>query len=456
MTHAIRQQILEVEWNGPESAAMRFQHHLSDWTYSLLMPALSRVLDACVPADVHLKVEKLVLNVGEVTVESFDNELPELIAEALNKSIREKWTEIQSSLNTGGNIRNSHQLTAEAFAYFLQTGLLPWAYRMPANLSWEEVVQQAMAKDPRTFERIVSKWFAEEVVRRRLIEQFSTSFLFNLFCLAAPQKAFEVAEMMKMLDEMAAEKSLTAAVNPIVKQLWQLIWQQIGTGQTVDLARVVKAVLKSKPVAIQLILKATLRRWARKFQPAEAALVPTRTEPAPMIEPESDRLPVPDEIYIENAGLVLLHPFLPQYFEGILCAVDDQLIWPEKAALALHYLAKGQAKAAEYELAVAKLLCNIPLSQPVPMEVSWTEHDVEESEALLMTVIRYWSALQNSSIGLLRAEFLQRAGKLSRREGGWQLQVERKDFDILLEQLPWGFSTFKLPWMEEILFVEWI
>ena len=456
MTHAIRQQILEVEWNGPESAAMRFQHRLSDWTYSLLMPALSRVLDACVPADVHLRVEHLVLNVGEVTIENFDNELPELIAEALTKAIREKWTEIQGSLNPGGNIRNSHQLTAEAFAYFLQTGLLPWAYRVPANLSWEEVVRQAMVKEPRTFERIVSKCFAEEVVRRRLTAQFSASFLLDLFYLSAPQKAFEVAEMLKILNEIAADKSLTAAVNPIVKQLWQLIWQQIGTGQTVDLSQVVKAVLKNNPVAIQLILKATLRRWSRKSHPAEATRLPIQTESATKIKPESVGLLLPDEIYIENAGLVLLHPFLPQYFEGILCAVDDQLIWPEKAALALHYLVKGQAKAAEYELTVAKLLCNIPLSQPLPITASWTEHDTEESEALLMTVIKYWSALQNSSIGLLRAEFLQRAGKLSRREGGWQLQVERKDFDILLEQLPWGFSTFKLPWMEDVLSVEWI
>jgi hypothetical protein len=35
------------------------------------------------------------------------------------------------------------------------------------------------------------------------------------------------------------------------------------------------------------------------------------------------------------------------------------------------------------------------------------------------------------------------------------LQVERKTLDVLLDSIPWGFSTVLLPWNPQPLFVEW-
>ena len=35
------------------------------------------------------------------------------------------------------------------------------------------------------------------------------------------------------------------------------------------------------------------------------------------------------------------------------------------------------------------------------------------------------------------------------------LTVEKKAFDILLEQIPWSFRTVKLPWNKYIIHVEW-
>jgi hypothetical protein len=50
---------------------------------------------------------------------------------------------------------------------------------------------------------------------------------------------------------------------------------------------------------------------------------------------------------------------------------------------------------------------------------------------------------------------LQRAGKLSRVDDGWLLQIEQKGVDVLLSYLPWGIGLIKLPWMTELLYVEW-
>jgi hypothetical protein len=160
--------------------------------------------------------------------------------------------------------------------------------------------------------------------------------------------------------------------------------------------------------------------------------------------------------FIENAGLVILHPFLPQLFSALGISENDNLIDTEKALCLLNYLATGQKEMPEYNLVLPKVLCQFPVSAPTPFDVQLTDTELEEADDLLDATIRHWDALRNTSREGLRSTFLLRAGKLSKKEDGdWLLQVETKSFDILLDQLPWGISMIKLPWMKQMLWVEW-
>ncbi len=161
-------------------------------------------------------------------------------------------------------------------------------------------------------------------------------------------------------------------------------------------------------------------------------------------------------IYINFAGLVLLHPFLPQFFKVLDIVVDDVIVQPLRAVSLLHYLATGQKYAAEYELVLAKVLCNIPLSTPVELEIEFTEAEMAQTLKLLEAVISHWEVLGTTSVDGLRGTYLIRSGKLTLREDGdWLLQVESKSYDILLGSLPWGISMIQLPWMSKMLWVEW-
>jgi hypothetical protein len=163
-------------------------------------------------------------------------------------------------------------------------------------------------------------------------------------------------------------------------------------------------------------------------------------------------------LHIRQAGLVLLHPFLQIYLGdvGLLAgeAFRDEAA-QQRAIYLLHYLASGQTTAPEPELVLSKLLCGWPLNDPVEADLELPEAALAEGEHLLETVIGYWEALKNTSPDGLREGFLQREGKLTRTENGWKLQVERQSIDILLGQLPWGVSMVKLPWMSNLLVVEW-
>lgn len=161
-------------------------------------------------------------------------------------------------------------------------------------------------------------------------------------------------------------------------------------------------------------------------------------------------------IYIENAGLVLLHPFLPRFFAALGIADEENILQPDRALCLLHYLATGQTDAPEYELILPKILCEIALETPVESSVELTEAETEEVSALLEAVIRHWDVLQNTSPDGLRGTFFLRSGKVSLRDDGdWLLQVEAKSFDILLDHLPWSISIIRLPWMSRMLWVEW-
>ncbi|HHE08238.1 MAG TPA: hypothetical protein ENL01_05155 [Chlorobaculum parvum] len=167
----------------------------------------------------------------------------------------------------------------------------------------------------------------------------------------------------------------------------------------------------------------------------------------------------PDErngLYVENAGLVLLHPFLPQFFTALKVAEDEVLLQPDRALQLLHFLATGSENVPEYELVLPKILCGLAPASLAGKTATLSDEEKEESEALLSAVTRHWDVLKNTGIDALRETYLKRNGKLTRwHDGGWLLQVESKSFDILLDLLPWGFSMIRLPWMPSMLHVEW-
>lgn len=81
--------------------------------------------------------------------------------------------------------------------------------------------------------------------------------------------------------------------------------------------------------------------------------------------------------------------------------------------------------------------------------------DKENCDTLLQAVVSHWEALKGAGIDALRNTFLLRTGKISQKEDHWLIQVERTGEDILLDRMPWGFSTVKLPWRNKLILTEW-
>lgn len=164
------------------------------------------------------------------------------------------------------------------------------------------------------------------------------------------------------------------------------------------------------------------------------------------------------QIAVGNAGLVLVSPYLPRLFSMLGLADDRAFAGPEAAAravLLLQALATGHAAAPEPELVLNKLLCGVPLDTTVPRLIELSDAEREAIDGLLGAVIQHWRILGTTSIDGLRGSFLRRAGQLERGDDAWQLSVEPGPFDMLIDQLPWGYATLRHPWMERVIHVDW-
>lgn len=184
-----------------------------------------------------------------------------------------------------------------------------------------------------------------------------------------------------------------------------------------------------------------------------------KKEEIPHEFPSSEKLLLQKTLYIENAGLVILHPFLINLFEKLnLCKSD---IWKneisqQKAILLSQYLVKGNEEIQENELLLNKILCGFDLNKVINTKLKITKTEKEQCENLLKAVLEHWTAMSKSSTVALQETFLQRNAKLEELgEKQFEMWVEEKGFDILLNQLPWGIGMIKTPWMDEFLICNW-
>lgn len=166
-----------------------------------------------------------------------------------------------------------------------------------------------------------------------------------------------------------------------------------------------------------------------------------------------------DELYVDDAGLVILWPFLERFFHRAGLLGEHRRFLDEPAQLQavalLEVLAAADPEPPEFRLPLAKLLCGRPLESDFLLERPLAPAQLAECDRLLAAAIEHAPALGDVSIPGFRAAFLQRRGALSTREGAWLLQVERQEHDVVLAHLPWSWGWVKLPWMPDPLRVEW-
>lgn len=167
---------------------------------------------------------------------------------------------------------------------------------------------------------------------------------------------------------------------------------------------------------------------------------------------------IEEPLRLYNAGLVLLWPYFSRLFGVFKLTQGKNFVSEEaqfKAVHLLQYIATGKTEAPENELVLNKIICNLPLTTPVPLSVEFTEEELKMADGLLIGAAGNWPKMKTMQPPAFRASFLMREGTLVEEEDKWLIQINKKAFDVLLKSLPWGFNFIKLPWLEKFISVEW-
>lgn len=467
---AIRRQILDIDLYGTESAGLALQHRLPGVCAEVMLPALESALARFDPGDAHLRVEQLAIDVSNTSLERLEADL----AEAVERQVVDYFLRNPPPRSTParphppeGILQQTVAETVdEALVAFLRTGRLPWPFHVPWGARLEQLVLDSWSTvdtnpaPPSRTRALLIEVLALPSARARLIKQFTADFVMTVLRSLSPQMAVTLEQAMRAAEEIEAPSTARATFSRRIREA-ALLTASAGANtpsEPDELVATAWRLFDSGERDDPTIAKFVQRHWPGATKQNEPLPLSEDGE-APQQMTSSSEV-VSDEVFdgilVANAGIVLLHPFLPRFFEGLGVVVSDELVDPDRAVCLLHCLATGESIAPEHQLTVAKALCAVPLDEPVEAEVGMTTSEVEETTALLQAAIAHWEALLNTSPDALRAEFLTRAGQLSLDdEGDWLLRVETRAVDILLDQLPWGISMVKMPWMTRLMRVEW-
>lgn len=166
-------------------------------------------------------------------------------------------------------------------------------------------------------------------------------------------------------------------------------------------------------------------------------------------------------IPISNAGLVILFPFLPMLFMRLNMLSQDHRDFNSNESkvraifILQHLMASEDREYDEKDLFLNRLLINYPFNEPLPKRMELNQDELNTIDSLLEAAKTNWEKMRNTSMRGFQEAFLRRAGFIEKTEREWVLTVEERAFDILLDSIPWSYKLVRLPWMENILKVNW-
>jgi hypothetical protein len=474
--HIIHRLVLHIEVPD-RKMAKPVQDEVLRQCEAVILPRLERLLDS-MDTEGHIIIDRLDLDLGAASEEQLLAHMESGTPQALETAIRaliegKDRTDKEEAVVQISEVQNAY----EVFLYFLRTGQLPWnvspaAAWLQDEEMWMQKIETAFHEQPYLKKQLSAVLVHSEQELTRLFHQFSIVFIRRLAVILldagkhdiSPQDAgeYKIILLAEKIKSIADAYPGTLQINDMAFCEQLVLAVLLRSGKDIPELAAIFTSLRGKDLAAIIKEAHIVPVLSNPVKTADnilqAADVPVRAGVKPEDERQAPQRTASEGIYTEQAGLVLLHPYIKQYLGNFVLVQDGD--FPNAGARQLtvhllHYMATGKVEAFEHELHFEKFLCAWPANIPIERQVHIPQGMLDEADDMLRAVIRQWSALKSTSVAGLREAFLQRHGKLVEKEEIPLLVVERKTIDVLLATLPWGFGVIKFPWMHKPLYVEW-
>lgn len=477
--HIIHKLVVDVETNSKETG-FAIKNDAVGFLSDRVVPRLEALF-----AELERRLRGRVLSIDELTVtvsadgkDPSSGDIDRLICKAVEKELRTQLPEQEALRTESDQVEDAKVVSAElrrlqAVFHFLRTGDRPWWIANNSALSEVLAPESLLAFAVHDLQELVSELAAtgspsfvkrliRQLPRHVLLAWFARAFrllngsdaAFSDFSATALPGGMSAAAIEKWWSEALSILRTLKEKGIVPPQQWQylvaLMILRDASKTAVEQAVQFVGNLAGSHVSVQL----------EQFNKQLKEVLKSAAEaPADMFAEISDD-PVEHEQQqltpVENAGLILLHPFLKHFLTGLGLMSDNKLTDPVLVAHVLHYVATGKEHDWEHTLRFEKFICGIPTGHPIEREVDIPEAMKAEADNLLNAALSHWTGLKSSSPELLRLEFLQRQAKIITGDfPSVTLVFERKTHDILLDSLPWNLGIVKLSWRPDLLYVEW-
>lgn len=498
--HLIAQQILQLDV-ASVSHAPGIQQSIAQRLRTHTLVDIEALFDRFVSPDQTLRLERVEINLGKLTgadwQEQFESRLVTQLARVVQQaSGRESDQSSHSEFS---------QDEVEQFLYFLQHGRLPYWAKTPEEDWPHALLQRLDIKQWQTLQALLTSnmhatqrfihtldnsmlatvverhvglrevldvldfWYPAELPPAQRLS-WRTQFWQALLASVQPSDELErgivfVRRLLKLqmdFDMLAPNELVNLFITQELPEPWRgwfsVILQnheRVGNVTYPDYGDPETKDMQSKVATAQ----SSGRETAESEGSRVASIKPFHETKDRLISTSDDKLvEVKETIPVNGAGCIILHPFLPELFQHTNL-LDERDFRDEasraRAVCLLSRLTYGDEAAPEYELLLPKLLCNMAWEEPLP-PIELTPAEKTACDELLDAVLGHWQALRNCSANWMREQFFLRPATLAHVDGGWNLNVERRAQDVLLDRLPWGLGVIALPWRQELIYVHWL
>lgn len=467
--HIIEKVFVEINTNNSEKA-ISIKNDISEILYTRLFPELETLFDTIETDDKVLRIGSLYVKTS-ADVKQINEAVIADVVRKIESGLKHATAEFAEQSVTDGFVTDDIKISEQRlvgndlndeliFLNFIQTGALLWfagkakIEDILANENWLRLVanQQFCEKLRRLL--VENKTNLLRFARQIPVENILV-FIYSLFPDLKPTANFIKAihnqlsikdqpvflhTTLQLFFEIENQKKREPIANEFLSAVEKFIRKPENEG-----------VKQSFEVLIQneVIRLSTFEKYKKKEELSVAGNEKN--------EPSEEKIKQ-ESLHINNAGLVLLHPFLKTFFITTGIADPSGKIRTENSDLAvqaLHFIATGRESVYEANLVFEKFLCGLPVHHPVIRESLLTDEIRTEAEELLKAVITNWAALKNTSPDGLREAYIQRDGIIQKTEKGYKLIVETKTWDVLLERLPWNYTIINWYLIDKLIFVEW-
>ncbi|WP_316632454.1 contractile injection system tape measure protein [uncultured Flavobacterium sp.] len=490
-THSIQKVFLEID-TPSILTANSIKNNLAMFVQNEVVPILEKQFNTIENINNQIvQIEKIEIsinsNTGKTDLFLSNSEAKNDIKNQIEKEIQKRLNEVQKT--TKKESENESEIRTispenkdlKTLLYFIENGKMPWWVSAEDEISFFEKVNFENLKND-IFKNAFNKLIQQKKIQNRIINQFSNQeiahFTSALLDSETQQKTHSKNKLIQFLNNKSHEFKTA---------FWQLLFEVSNEKKSMEIIRFFhqkQTEFSSEKMPFELFIQnlriffplatsdTELKKMNDDYLDSEKTkLAPQQKSTIENLKNDSANKPEmeskkdenfqeekdsSESCYVQNAGLIILHPFLKEMLKNCGLIGDNNTIKnKELAAHILHYAATKKENDFEHLMLFEKFLCGIEIEESIQREIKIEEKYKQQVEEMLLSVLEHWTALKSTSTDLLRTEFLQREGKLDWSESNPKLTIERKTQDLLLEKIPWNINIVKIPWIEKLIYTQW-